>query len=167
VQDLLPIFIKEECMKENHLIPTQYMRGAGSVGNQVYADCAINFVTETSLTEGIILTEKTAKPFMAYQIPILLAPQGTNKFLQDLGLDMFEDFVPWHRWDAVQDQKYKMDLIVDFLDSILSAPNAESQILSTHQKFHPRLIKNKQYFHSNEFVNKLTMQLQNCKYATD
>lgn len=160
VQDLLPIQLREESMIENHLIPTQYMRGAGSVGKSVYADCAINFVTETSLTEGIILTEKTAKPFMAYQIPIILGPRGTNKFLQDLGLDMFEDFVPWHRWDNEQDHKKKIGMLVDFVDSIMTPPNAEQQILTIHQKFHQRLLKNKQYFHSKEFENVLLDQLQ-------
>jgi hypothetical protein len=167
VQDLLPIYLEEESTVEAHLIPTQYMRGAGSVGNPVYADCAINFVTETSLTEGCILTEKTAKPFMAYQIPIILGPVGTNKFLQDLGLDMFVDIVPWHTWDHLLDHKQKIDKIVGFMDSILSGSAAEQEILDLHARLQPRLIQNKKYFHSNKFANKCSMQLQNYKYATN
>jgi hypothetical protein len=159
-QHILPIKLAEEADLEPHLIPTQFMRGAGSVAGSVYSDCAVNLVTETSLTEGVLITEKTAKPFMAYQIPIMLGPTGLCQFLQDAGLDMFDDFVPWHQWDTEHDQKKKIDLVVNFLDNILSRPDAEQHILATHEKFHPRLLKNKQYFHSQEFANLLSRQFE-------
>ena len=161
-QHLLPIKLAEEKNIANHLIPIQYMRGAGSVAGDAYASCAINLVTETSLTEGVLLTEKTAKPFMAYQIPILVGPVGANQFLENIGLDMFGDYIPWKTWDHVKDHKLKINMIVEFLDSVLSGPTAEQDILLTHQSFKLRLLKNKQYFHSTEFENILLKQLRPC-----
>lgn len=156
---LLPINIKSELNVANNKIPIMWIDGASSVAAPEYQDHAINLVTETSLTEGIILTEKTCKPFLAYQIPIIIGPVGANKFLQDLGLDMFEDYVPWRTWDSETDHKLKMQKIVTFLNQLLSNSTAEQDILLIHQQMHPRLVRNKQRFHSQEFLDLLTCQL--------
>jgi len=156
---LLPINIDSESHVDKNQIPIMWMDGASSVAAPEYRDHAINLVTETSLTEGVILTEKTCKPFLAYQIPIIIGPVGANKFLQDLGLDMFEDYVPWRTWDSETDHKLKMQKIVLFLDQLLSRPTAEQDILTAHTNFHSRLIYNKQHFHSREFQSLLTSQI--------
>lgn len=156
---LLPININSELNVTNNKIPIMWMDGASSVAAPEYQDHAINLVTETSLTEGIILTEKTCKPFLAYQIPVILGPVGANKFLQDIGLDMFEDYVPWQTWDNETDHKLKIQKIVSFLDQLLSGPAAEQDILLMHQQMHPRLVRNKQRVHSQEFLDLLTCQL--------
>jgi hypothetical protein len=87
---------------------------------------------------------------------------GANQFLEDIGLDMFSDYIPWKTWDHVQDHKLKINMIVEFLDNVLSGPTAEQDILLTHQSFKLRLLKNKQYFHSTEFENILLKQLRPC-----
>lgn len=156
---LLPMKCEHESNIDTERIPIMWFEGASSVGLPEYCDHAINLVTETSLSEGIILTEKTCKPFMAYQIPIIVGPPGANKFLQDIGLDMFEDYIPWSTWDNETNHKLKMQKIVGFLGLILSCATAEQDILSMHQQFNPRLIKNKERFHSPEFLNLLTKQL--------
>jgi len=148
--DRLPIALIED---------NDFGSNKSSIDSWFYRDYAINLVTETSLTEGIMLTEKICKPFTACQIPILIAPIGANQFLEDLGLDMFADYIPWQTWDHVADHKLRIRLIVDFVDKLLAEPNAEQAILSTHQQFHSRLIKNKEYFHSPEFQNRLLQQL--------
>jgi hypothetical protein len=159
LDDLLPINIKSELHVDNNKIPIMWMDGASSVNSPEYRDHAINLVTETSLTEGTILTEKTCKPFLAYQIPIIIGPVGANKFLQDIGLDMFEDYIPWQTWDNETDHKLKMQKIVAFLDQLLFGPTAKQDILLMHQQMHPRLVRNKQRFHSQEFLDLLTCQL--------
>ena len=156
---LLPINVISELGVEKNKIPTMWIDGASSVGSPEYRDHAINLVTETSLTEGIILTEKTCKPFLAYQIPIILGPIGANKFLQDMGLDMFEDYIPWRTWDNEINHKLKIQKIVAFLDQLLAGPTAEQDILLMHQQMHPRLVRNKEHFHSQEFLDPLTSQL--------
>ena len=127
-----------------------------SVHSWIYRSYAINLVTETSLTEGVMLTEKTCKPFTAYQIPILIAPPGSSQFLEDLGLDMFADYIPWRTWDHVPDHKLRIRRIVEFVDCLLADPQ---KILTAHQGFRDRLIKNKEYFHSQEFQDRLLQQM--------
>lgn len=156
--ELFPINLDYE--KTTRHIQIEYNKGASSVNDPVHVRNAINLVTETSLSYGIALTEKTAKPFMAYQIPILIAPPGANQFLQDVGLDLFSDYVPWKTWDSITDQKIKINKIVEFLDQIMSTPD---DILTVHQSFYTRLIANKQYFHSDKFAQVLTEQIRNFK----
>jgi hypothetical protein len=156
--ELFPISLDYE--KTVHQVRIGYNDGATSVNAPVYSRNAVNLVTETSLNHGIALTEKTAKPFMAYQIPVLVASSGTNQFLEDVGLDLFSDYVPWKTWDSTVDQKVKINKIVEFLDQIMATPD---DILTAHQSFHARLIKNKQYFHSDKFAQVLTKQICNFK----
>jgi hypothetical protein len=133
-----------------------------SVHSWIYQSYAINLVTETSLTEGVMLTEKISKTFTAYQIPILIAPPGSSQFLEDLGIDMFSDYIPWKSWDCVTDHKLRITTIVDFLDHLLSSDNAERDILSAHLSFKSRLIKNREHFHSKEFENLLLKSIRSC-----
>jgi hypothetical protein len=148
-----PIFLDYE---DPHDIPVLYSHGASNVNGLAYTRNAINLVTETSLTDGIALTEKTAKAIMAYQIPILVTNPGQCQFLEDIGIDMFSDYIPWRDWDQIENHKERMQKIVDFVDTIMQDTNA---ILKTHQDFHPRLIKNKERFHSDEFSNLLLKQI--------
>ena len=148
-----PIFLDYEDPKN---IPILCTNGATSVNGIVYTRNAVNLVTETSLTDGTVLTEKTAKAIMAYQIPILVTNLGANQFLEDIGIDMFSDYVPWHTWDQIKDHKERMQKIVEFVDTIMQDTDA---IMKTHQDFHPRLIKNKERFHSDEFSNLLLKQI--------
>jgi len=155
---LLPMLLDIE--KTDVDIPLSWSNGASNMKAGLYDTYAVNVVTETSLTEGVLLTEKTCKPFMAYQIPIIVGPQGANKFLEDIGLDMFSDYVPWQSWDNEPDHKRKIIKIVEFLDKILSSATAEQDILAMHQSFYSRLIKNKEYFHSKELENILLSQIR-------
>jgi hypothetical protein len=133
-----------------------YSHGASSVNGLAYTRNAVNIVTETSLTDGTVLTEKTAKAIMAYQIPILVTNPGANQFLEDIGIDMFSDYVPWHTWDHIEDHKLRMHKIVEFVDTIMQDTDA---IMKKHTELHPRLIKNKERFHSDEFSNLLLKQV--------
>jgi hypothetical protein len=146
-QDRLPIRLKNDGVAQKNDV---------GVGHPIYRECAINLVTETSITEGVMLSEKTCKPFMAYQIPIIVGPIGCSQFLEDLGLDMFADYIPWRTWDSVADHKLRIRRIVEFVDGLLANPEA---IVLAHQGFRDRLIKNKLYFHSTEFENMLLRQI--------
>jgi hypothetical protein len=150
-QDRLPIRLKNDDTTQKHDV---------GVGHPVYHECAINLVTETSITEGVMLTEKSCKPFMAYQIPIIVGAVGANQFFEDIGLDMFGDYIPWQTWDHVLDHKLRIRMIVEFVNSLLTNPE---EILLAHQSFRDRLIKNKEYFHSPAFENRLLDQILNFK----
>jgi hypothetical protein len=151
-----PIFLDYERDIPIWNIPTQCTGGATSVNGIAYTRNAVNLVTETSLTDGTVLTEKTAKAIMAYQIPILVTNLGANQFLEDIGIDMFSDYVPWQTWDQIKDHKERMQKIVEFVDTIMQDTDA---IMKKHTELHPRLIKNKERFHSDEFSNLLLKQI--------
>lgn len=159
-QHLLPIKLREESEEPARDIPFMYNNAGGSVNRPVYTNSAINVVTETSLTNGITITEKTCKAIMAYQIPIIVGPTGVTQYLNDVGIDMFDDYIPWRTWDNLSDHKLKIRMIVEFLDTILSSPTAQSDILAVHNSFKSRLIKNKERFHSPEFGEMLYCQLK-------
>lgn len=148
-QDRLPIRLANDGIAQKNDV---------GVGHPVYNQCAVNLVTETSITEGVIVSEKSCKPFMAYQIPIIVGPVGCSQFLQDLGFDMFDDYIPWKTWDHIKDHKLRIRMIVEFLDQLLTTP---ADILVQHRSFHSRLIKNKEYFHSKEFQITINQQI-NC-----
>lgn len=144
-----PIYLDYEGDKE---IRAGYSNGASNVNTPVYSRCAVNLVTETSVNQGVVLTEKTAKAFIAYQIPVLITNAGANQFLEDIGIDMFSDYVPWKDWDNIEDSRSRIDKIIEFINSIMQDPNA---IMEKHKELHPRLIKNKECFHSIDFAEKL------------
>jgi len=157
----LPMHLKEEQHLTLPEIPYVFCGGGVSVDDVAHTNYAINIVTETSLTEGVIITEKTCKAIMAYQIPIIVGPVGACQFLKDIGIDMFGDHVPWHTWDHVADHKRRIRMIVDFLETLLAKDTAEQDIISLHTSLHSRLVQNKQYFHSAEFTNTLQRSLRN------
>ena len=144
-----PIYLDYEGDKE---IRPGYSNGASNVDTLTYSRCAVNLVTETSVNQGVALTEKTAKAFMAYQIPVLITNPGANQFLEDIGIDMFSDYVPWKDWDNIEDSRSRIDKIIEFINSIMQDPDA---IMEKHKELHPRLIKNKETFHSLHFADKL------------
>lgn len=128
------------------------------VGHAVYRDCAVNLVTETDI-DLTYISEKTCKPFMARQIPIIVGSTGVNKFLQDIGLDMFVDIVPWESWDSEIDSTTRLQKIVDFTEQWICS----GTILDDYHRVLDRVEYNKQYFHSEKFRNKIMTQMDQFK----
>jgi hypothetical protein len=116
-------------------------------------------VTETSV-DDIFLTEKTCKPFMARQIPIIVCGAGTNQFLKDIGLDMFEDIVPWQSWDSETDNTLRMTKIAAFVDQWVRS----GTIMDTYRSVLSRVERNKQYFHSEAFRKRIMTQMDQFKF---
>lgn len=60
----------------------------------IYADCAVNVVTETQYNErpGIV-SEKTMLALIAGQIPVVIGHPGVVQDCRELGFDMFDDLV--------------------------------------------------------------------------
>jgi hypothetical protein len=128
------------------------------VGHAVYRNCAVNLVTETDI-DLTYISEKTCKPFMARQIPIIVGSAGVNKFLQDIGLDMFVDIVPWESWDSEIDFTIRLQKIVDFTEQWICS----GTILDDYHRVLDRVEYNKQYFHSEKFRNKIMTQMDQFK----
>jgi hypothetical protein len=86
------------------------------IKHSMYDHCAVNLVTE-SVVDCPSLSEKCCKPFAAQQIPVILGYQHINQFLNDLGLDMFPDLVPWQLWDSNPDPVYRIEQVASFVKS--------------------------------------------------
>lgn len=128
------------------------------VGNLVYSKYAMNLVTETEVNFPY-LSEKTCKPFMARQIPIIVGSRGVNKFLSDIGLDMFEDIIPWRTWDNEAELTVRLEKITDCVEQWIRSGG----IVENYKLVLDRVEKNKQYFHSKEFRNVLMKQMNQLK----
>ena len=76
----------------------------------------INIVTESFYNgnENVIhVTEKTFRPFIYYQIPIIVATPNHIKYLRDVyGFDMFDDLVN-HSYDSELDDRKRIKMIID------------------------------------------------------
>jgi hypothetical protein len=122
--------------------------------HSVYQDCAFNLTTETTVDNYFFHSEKTCKPFLANQIPIIIGDNGLAQFCSDLGLDLFSDIVPWNQWDHIVDPRARLLKICDFLDQFI-----EKDLIAMYQQCQPRIQNNKIHFHSVEFRQKLMNQL--------
>lgn len=124
------------------------------VGHSVYDTSAVNIVTETTVSLPYI-SEKTCKPFISYQIPILVGSVGINQFLQDVGLDMFEDIVPWQQWDQDADTVVRLEKIANFIKYWVD----NGSVLNDYQRVLHRVKQNKKYFHSEQFRRIIMQQM--------
>jgi hypothetical protein len=132
---------------------------AMGVEHPVYDQSAVNLVTETSVDVPFI-SEKTCKPFMARQIPIVVAAPGISQFLQDIGLDMFGDLVPWSTWDHQADSAVRVGMTAEFVDQWIRS----GTILKDYETVRSRVEKNKAYFHSQKFVNTVMCQMHKFRF---
>jgi hypothetical protein len=130
------------------------LRNDIGVGHSVYSQYAVNIVTETEVDLPYI-SEKTCKPFIARQIPLIVGSRGVNKFLSDVGLDMFEDIIPWQTWDDEPDLTTRLEKIVDCVENWI----LYGDILQNYKNARKRVERNKKYFHSEEFRNVLMQQM--------
>jgi hypothetical protein len=115
--NLLPILL----LDQHDSMSTNAFKKAKDFAPYVYHyshhDSYCNIVTESE-TDGFpyqlpleIITEKSYKPFVAKQIPIMLAGRGHIAYLKSLGFEMMEDLLPLNYDYMWTDQK--ISAIVD------------------------------------------------------
>jgi hypothetical protein len=90
---------------------------------EIYNNCLINLVTETwyhkiwSNNYHNFLSEKTWKPIIAKQIFIIIGPQYTLKYLQQLGFKTFSEYLD-ESYDSLDDNK-RLFAAIDSLNSAI------------------------------------------------
>jgi hypothetical protein len=129
-------------------------RADAGVDHEVYDQYAVNIVTET-VTDLCYISEKTCKPFISRQIPIIVSSVGVNQFLKDIGLDMFEDIVPWPTWDSESDENIRINKIVEFVEQWIKS----GTVLEDYYRVIDRVERNKKYFHSEKFRDIIMVQM--------
>jgi hypothetical protein len=92
----------------------------------------INFVTEnvTGLVNGdespyglITFSEKSIKPFIAHQIPLIFGVFGIQQRLRDLGFDLFDDYVNHNSYENIKDPYRRLQKMVLELKRLLEFDN--------------------------------------------
>lgn len=78
----------------------------------------VHLVTESTVSSGIFVTEKTWRPISQGQIFLVFGPPGTISFLRSLGVDVFDDLID-HSYDYEPDWKIRCHKIHDQLTSLL------------------------------------------------
>jgi len=137
---------------EQHLAPASLNQV--DIAASVYGECAVNLVTETVVDHAYV-SEKTCKPFMARQIPIIVGGAGISRFLHNIGLDMFEDLVPWRSWDDEPRVEHRIQKIANFVIDWVN----RGTILQDYHRMQSRIDANKTYFHSQQFRDKIMWQM--------
>ena len=108
------------------IILAQEFRGVHNYNiptHPAYTEAYCNIVTESECeeypyTKNInlpVITEKSYKPFMSGQIPIMLAAHGHIAYLKELGFEMMEDLLPtgYDNMNVLQ----KIDAIVSIVSN--------------------------------------------------
>lgn len=102
----------------------------------------INFVTEnvTGLVKGdespfelITFSEKTIKPFLAHQLPLIFGVYGLQKKLRELGFDLFDDYIDHKSYENIKDAHTRLKIMVLELKRLLEFDNVEFRKNNTHR----------------------------------
>ena len=115
-------------------------------------DSPLNFVTEnvTGLMPGddseyglITFSEKTLKPFLAHQIPMIFGLYGLNGVLRDLGFDLFDDFINHKSYENITNPHHRLKEMCKELKRVL-----EFDILEFRNNNLNRITKNALLVHT-------------------
>ena len=87
--------------------------------SKMLSNSYINLVSETTSKSevpksGLFITEKSMKPFIQGQLPIILGQSGIARKLQEYGFDMFDDIIDIS-YDDMNDLDTKVQFIYDLL----------------------------------------------------
>jgi hypothetical protein len=80
-------------------------------------DSYVNLISESDFSDdtiGFFITEKTIKPFIYSQIPLILAKPGMVAHLKKYGFDMFDDIID-NSYDTIIDLDNRIEMIYNEL----------------------------------------------------
>jgi hypothetical protein len=91
----------------------------------IFTNAFVNLVQETSYEYEIsptswhlpVISEKSMKPFMWWQVPIFLMPHDSLKYIRQFGFDLFDDIVD-HSYDFEINPLKRIQLVIDQIDNI-------------------------------------------------
>ena len=117
-----------------------------TTNHPAYLETYVNLITETTDSASMpMLSEKTFKPIVSGQLFILIASPGAVQFLRDIGIDTFDDIID-HGYDQMSNTELRIQQALDQLDRL-----DQLDLEHLYQEIKPRLIKNSEYFNSQEF----------------
>lgn len=109
-------------------------------------DSYTHLVTEAAVFPRVFITEKIWKPIVSGQLFFVLGSPGTIKFLQEVGVDVFNDYINHDHYDNEEDWRTRLDLLYEVIDDFMS-----KDLYSIYQETVDRRITNCNKFYSGEF----------------
>jgi hypothetical protein len=98
------------------------------------------------------MSEKSFKPFLAGQIPVIYGTSGANRLVADMGFDMFYDIIDHNKYDNLETVQERIDGMLACIDTVSESDFAEI-FLSTVD----RRKKNKEHLFSKD-IEELLMK---------
>jgi hypothetical protein len=83
-----------------------------------FTDSYINITSET-YTSYKFTSEKSFKPFLAGQIPMIYGTLGANRLLANTGFDMFYDIINHDQYDNLETEQDRIDGMLKILDDLV------------------------------------------------
>ncbi len=125
--------------------------------HEAFSDSYINFVTETTISQRLFITEKTWKPIASGQLFIILGAPNIIDHLREQGVDTFDDIIDHNYYDQEQHFETRLTKIHNLLDSLsildLQAINEKTKMrrLLNAEKFFAGKFNTK-YLNLNEYL---------------
>jgi hypothetical protein len=127
-------------------------RGNGFDNNIMHAaftNAYINFVTETTVSPRLFVTEKSWKPIASGQLFVILGAPGIIAHLREQGVDTFDDIIDHSHYDNEQNFETRLKKIYELLDSLV---NLDLEYVNEQTK--SRRLKNAEDFYAGNFNTK-------------
>ena len=111
-----------------------------------YTNTYFNITTETTFLQGDIhITEKTFKPFIHLQFPMILSSQHHIKYVKEFyGLDFFDDIID-HSYDDIEDPR---DRLFKFVEEIKRINDNKEFFIDFYKNNKERFIANRDLIYS-------------------
>jgi len=130
-QNGILLLTKDELLSLNELFKlapivaddTDDQREIVNIQNRAFTDCYINMFTESDYAKPFI-TEKSIKPFLSGQFTAVMAHKGVYTHLQDLGFDLFQEYINLEfNIIDINDARNAINNVIDQISKLL--PNIE------------------------------------------
>lgn len=132
-----------------HYLNFKTHKGNGFDNNLVhdaYTNAYINLVTETTISPGIFITEKTWKPIASGQLFLILGNPGSIEYLRNQGVDVFDDIIDHNYYDHEQNFELRLEKLHKLLDDLML-----SDLEALNIKTKLRRLRNAENFYSGKF----------------
>ena len=125
------------------------------INHPAFSDAYVNIISE-HLYEISFLSEKTVKPIAAEQLFLMAGPVNSIKHIEDLGFDVFRDFIDHDYYDSEPDTKTRVNRMLDAAQDLYRQnPEDIYNITETRRR------QNRLHLFSNQFGNSIVAPIGN------
>jgi hypothetical protein len=125
------------------------------IAHPAFKDTYVNIISEHLYNE-CFLSEKTVKPIAAEQLFLMAGPPGAIKHIEDMGFDVFRDYIDHDYYDHEPDWKLRLLKLLEVVGRL-----NEQDIPAIYHATKLRRVANRNHIASNELRNLLFRPLVN------